>query len=68
VDAGAEASRVAAVLGRVGVSVDRSADYCRLATWRTTDPGERARALRVPKPEPVAETQLALDLLSAGAA
>lgn len=41
---------VASVLGRIGISVDRSADYCRLARWRTTDPGERARAARVPKP------------------
>lgn len=41
---------VADVLGRTGISVDKSADYCRLARWRTTDPGERARALGVPKP------------------
>ena len=41
---------VAATLGRIGITVDRSADYCRLAQWRTTDPGERARAMRVPKP------------------
>lgn len=41
---------IADVLGRRGVSVDRSADYCRIAAWRTTDPGERARALEVPKP------------------
>jgi DNA modification methylase len=41
---------VADVLGCTGISVDLSADYCRLATWRTTDPGERARAMRVPKP------------------
>lgn len=41
---------VADVLGRRGISVDRSADYCRLAAWRTTDPGERARALGLPKP------------------
>jgi hypothetical protein len=27
-----------------------SADYCRLATWRTTDPGELAKAMRVEKP------------------
>jgi DNA modification methylase len=40
------------VLGRHGISVDMSADYCRLARWRTTDPGERARALQVPKPPP----------------
>lgn len=51
---------VASVLGRVGISVDLSADYCRLARWRVNDPGERAKALRVPKPEPVAEAQLGL--------
>lgn len=43
---------VASVLGRHGISVDRSADYCRLAQWRTADPGERARALGLPKPPP----------------
>src|ERR1035441_6063754 len=32
---------VADVLGRTGITVDRSADYCRLSRWRTTDPGER---------------------------
>jgi hypothetical protein len=36
---------VAAVHGRHGISVDASADYCRLATWRVHDPGQRARAL-----------------------
>lgn len=41
---------VAETLGRVGISVDRSADYCRLARWRTTDPGQRATAMQVPKP------------------
>jgi hypothetical protein len=51
---------VASVLGRIGISVDRSADYCRLARWRTTNPGEIARAMRVPKPEPVHEAQLDL--------
>jgi len=35
---------VAESFGRVGVSVDRSADYARLAQWRLADPGERARA------------------------
>lgn len=48
---------VASVLGRHGVTVDMSADYCRLARWRTTDPGERARALRVDKPPPVIDGQ-----------
>jgi DNA modification methylase len=41
---------VASALGRTGISVDLSHDYCRLARWRTTDPGERAKALRVEKP------------------
>lgn len=41
---------VASVLGRHGISVDRSADYCRIARWRTTDPGQRAKAARVPAP------------------
>ena len=48
---------VADVLGRTGYSFDMSADYCRLARWRTRDPGERARALGVPKPPPVPEGQ-----------
>jgi len=48
---------VASVLGRTGITLDRSADYCRLARWRTTDPGERARALGVPKPPPVMDGQ-----------
>ena len=48
---------VASMLGRTGVSVDLSADYCRLARWRTTDPAERARALQVPKPPPVPDGQ-----------
>jgi hypothetical protein len=48
------------VLGRHGISVDASADYCRIAAWRTTDPGERSRAMRVTKPEPEMEGQLSL--------
>lgn len=48
---------VASAHGRTGVTIDRSADYCRLARWRTSDPGERARALGVPKPPPVADGQ-----------
>jgi hypothetical protein len=51
---------VAAMHGRTGVSIDRSADYTRLATWRCHDPGERAKALQVPKPPPVADGQGAL--------
>jgi DNA modification methylase len=48
---------VADMHGRTGVTVDRSADYCRLAAWRTADPAERARALGVPKPPPVFDGQ-----------
>jgi DNA modification methylase len=51
---------VADVLGRHGISVDMSADYCRLATWRCNDPGERARAMQVEKPPAVIEGQLDL--------
>jgi DNA modification methylase len=58
---------VADVLGRTGISVDRSAGYCDIATWRTTDPAERARALGVPKPPPVPEGQGSLFDLEASA-
>ena len=44
---------VAAVHGRTGITIDRSADYSRLAAWRVSDPGERARARELPKPPPV---------------
>lgn len=49
---------VASTLGRVGIAVELSADYCRIGQWRTTDPGERARALGLPKPPPVHPAQL----------
>lgn len=38
---------VAYMLGRHGISNDLSADYCRLAKWRTTDPKQRATAAQV---------------------
>jgi DNA modification methylase len=41
---------VAKALGRTGISVDMSADYCRLAQWRTNDPDQLAKAMRVDKP------------------
>lgn len=37
---------VAHALGRHGISVDMSADYCRLARWRTSDPKQLERASR----------------------
>jgi hypothetical protein len=49
---------VASALGRIGVSVDLSHDYGRLAQWRTNDPAERAKALHVDKPPPVLAGQL----------
>lgn len=51
---------VADVLGRHGISIDLSADYCRLAEWRTTDPKQRAKAARVEAAEPVPDDQLSL--------
>ena len=35
---------VAEALGRHGISNDMSADYCRLARWRTSDPKQRDKA------------------------
>ena len=54
---------VASVLGRHGIGVDMSEDYCRLAAWRTTDPRQRARAARKPWTPPAEELpgQEALD-------
>ena len=48
---------VATMHGRTGISIDRSADYTRLARWRCNDPTERAKALQVPKPPPVMDGQ-----------
>lgn len=35
---------VASALGRTGISNDMSADYTRIAQWRTSDPKQRAKA------------------------
>lgn len=51
---------VAKTLGRHGISVDMSADYCRLAAWRTTDPDQAARAAQVAKPPRQVDGQDAL--------
>ena len=60
---------VAKALGRHGISVDMSADYCRLAKWRTTDEGEMARAMQVKKPEKQVDGQVSMfDLLEGGGA
>jgi DNA modification methylase len=54
---------VAHALGRNAVHVDMSADYCRLATWRTTDPKQRAKAARREYTPPPEQTTGQLDLL-----
>jgi hypothetical protein len=46
--------------GGTGTTIDRSADYCRLAAWRTTDPAQRAAALQVPKPPQETTGQLGM--------
>lgn len=51
---------VATTLGRVGISIDMSGDYCRLAQWRTTDPDQRAKAMQADAPEKVSDAQLSL--------
>jgi hypothetical protein len=53
-------SLVASALGRIGVSIDLSHDYGRLAQWRVADPNERAKALHVDKPPPVLAGQLGM--------
>jgi hypothetical protein len=47
-------------VGSDRISVDLSDDYCRLARWRTTDPGERARVLGVDKPPVKVDGQFGL--------
>jgi len=52
---------MAKVLGRRGIGVDLSADYCRLARWRVNDPGQIASAMQVEKPETPMDDQGVLD-------
>lgn len=53
---------LAKALGRRGITVDMSADYCRLAQWRTNDPDQLASAMQIDKPAKQIEGQG--DLLS----
>ena len=57
------------VLGRHGISVDMSADYLRIAQWRTTDPKQRAKAARTEHKPPaeVPDGQATFDLDGIGA-
>jgi DNA modification methylase len=54
---------VAHALGRHAVSVDMSADYCRLATWRTGDPKQQAKAARREYVPPREQTDGQLSLM-----
>jgi len=51
---------VAKALGRHGITVDMSADYCRIAEWRTNDSAQLAKVLDLPKPPVEADGQLDL--------
>ncbi len=51
---------VAKALGRHGISVDMSADYCRLAEWRTNDRDQLAKVLGIAKTGPADDAQLDL--------
>lgn len=55
---------VAKALGRVGITVDLSGDYARLAKWRVNDRGELAKVLGVPKPPKPVTGQLELGEVS----
>ena len=48
---------VAKALGRHGISVDLSHDYCRLAEWRTNDRNQLAKVLGIAKTEQQPDTQ-----------
>ena len=51
---------VAKALGRHGITVDMSADYCRLAAWRTNDRDQLGKVLGVDKAPPVHEDEQSL--------
>lgn len=56
---------VAKALGRHGISVDMSADYCRLAEWRTNDRNQLAKVLGIEKVStPHEDEQSLFDLLN----
>ncbi|MGW4525209.1 DNA-methyltransferase [Amycolatopsis sp. NPDC004378] len=56
---------VATMLGHTGISIDRSADYGRLAAWRCSDPKERARAAGTDPTKVSAEVPGQADLFAA---
>lgn len=54
---------VASALGRHGIGIEKSADYCRLAQWRTNDPGQIAAVTRTRKKKPTKKADGQMDLL-----
>jgi hypothetical protein len=54
---------VAKALGRHGISVDLSADYCRLAEWRTNDRDQLAKVLGIAKADAPTQDESLFDLL-----
>ena len=59
---------VAKALGRFGISVDMSADYCRLAGWRTNDRNQLAKVLGIAKVDGPTQDESLFDLLDTEAA
>ena len=59
---------VAKALGRHGISIDLSADYCRLAEWRTNDRNQLAKVLGIAKADAPTQDESLFDLLDGGAA
>lgn len=53
---------VAKALGRHGITIDLSADYCRLATWRTNDRNQLAKVLGIPKSDAPTQEESLFDL------
>lgn len=56
---------VAKALGRHGITVDMSADYCRLADWRTNDRDQLAKVLGIAKveaPHPAEQSLFDMDM------
>lgn len=54
---------VAKALGRHGISVDMSADYCRLAEWRTNDRDQLAKVLGIAKSDGPTQDESLFDML-----
>ena len=54
---------VAKALGRHGITVDMSGDYCRLAEWRTNDRNQLAKVLGIAKADGSTQDESLFDLL-----